>query len=70
MPKQNKNNRAWKPKQISFYTTRGVKTFTNIVDVFTSKLTANSVAFIDNKGNMYVTNLPFVVAYERVTKEK
>jgi len=70
MPGKKNDYRAWKPKQISFYTQSGVKTFQNISDVFTSKLNPNAIAFIDNRGRMFVTNLPFVVYYKRVAKEK
>jgi len=70
MPKDNKDHRAWKPIQVRFFTRQGAKTFTNIIDVFHSKLCTNCIAFIDQWGNMYVTNLPFVIHYERVSKEK
>ena len=70
MPKNKNDHRAWKPKQISFYTSKGINTFKDVIDVFTSKLSPNCVAFIDQEGRMFVTNLPFVVYYERVAKEK
>ena len=70
MPKDNKDHKAWKPKMINFWTPQGIKTFDNIIDVFNSKLCSDCIAFIDDRGNMYVTNIKFVIHYERVSKEK
>jgi len=70
MPEKENNHRAWKPKRISFWTPKGVKVFENIVDVFNSKLCSDCIAFIDKNGYMYVSNLKFVILYERVSKQQ
>ena len=64
------NNQAWKPKTVYVYGKKDRMTFTDIVDVFTSKLVQGAISVITKKGKLIVTNLPFLVVYERVNSEK
>jgi len=66
--KKKEEGRAWKPRMIKFYPGQGSFVFDYIIDVFTSKLAPGCIGFIDQHGRMYVSNLPFVVFYERVQK--
>ena len=66
--KKKEEGRAWKPKTVIFHTPHGQYTFKNVIDVFTSKLAQGSIAVIDQHGKMFVSNQPFVVVYERISK--
>jgi len=66
--KKKEEGRAWKPKTVKFYSRRGEYVFDNVIDVFTSKLAQGSIAVIDRQGKLFISNLPFVVLYERIPK--
>ena len=68
LKKKQEEGRAWKPRRIKFYPGQGAFVFDYIIDVFTSKLAPGCIGFIDQQGRMFVTNLPFIVFYERVQK--
>ena len=64
------NNQAWKPKTVYVYGKKDRMTFTDITDVFTSKLVQGAISIITKTGKLIVTNLPFMVVYERTKKEE
>jgi len=64
------NNQAWKPKTVYVYGKKDRMTFTDITDVFTSKLVQGAISIITKTGKLIVTNLPFMVVYERTEKKE
>ncbi len=64
------NNQAWKPKTVYVYGKKDRMTFTDVTDVFTSKLVQGAISIITKAGKLIVTNLPFMVVYERIEKKE
>ena len=64
------NNQAWKPKTVYVYGKKDRMTFTDVTDVFTSKLVQGAISIITKTGKLIVTNLPFMVVYERIEKKE